>query len=149
MKGKIEFEADGIEMPDFDKRKVSEWIRSVARDHGYDIKRLSYLFLNDEKMLEANNKYLGHDYYTDVITFDYTRPEILCGEILISLDTVKSNAELMDEEYGRELLRVVIHGVLHLCGINDKGEGEREIMEAEENKALRKWEGELSAGYKN
>ena len=94
------------------------------------------MFVDDEKILEVNNEYLGHDYYTDVITFDYDEPGIVSGDIVISLDTVRSNAALFGKSYDTELLRVVIHGVLHLCGINDKGPGEREIMEEFENKAL-------------
>ena len=140
MKGKIEFEAEGIAFPDIDAPKVSEWIPLVARGYGFEVIRLSYLFLNDEEMLRANIEHLGHDYYTDIITFDYTRPGRLCGEILLSLDTVRSNAELVGEPYSRELLRVIIHGVLHLCGINDKGPGEREIMERAEDEALLLWD---------
>jgi len=84
----------------------------------------------------VNREYLQHDYYTDIITFDYDEDEIISGDLVISLDTVKSNAELFHKNYDEELHRVIIHGILHLCGINDKGPGEREIMEAAENKAL-------------
>ena len=94
------------------------------------------MFVNDEKILEVNKQYLGHDYYTDVITFDYDEGKVINGDIVISLDTVRSNAELFNKRYEDELNRVIIHGVLHLCGINDKGPGEREVMEAHENKAL-------------
>ena len=94
------------------------------------------MFVDDEKILEVNNEYLGHDYYTDIITFDYDEDDIINGDLVISLDTVKSNAELFGKAYEEELFRVIIHGILHLCGINDKGPGEREIMEAAENKAL-------------
>ena len=94
------------------------------------------MFVNDEKILEINNQYLGHDYYTDVITFDYDEGSVINGDIVISLDTVRTNAELFNKRYEDELKRVIIHGVLHLCGIDDKGPGEREVMEANENKAL-------------
>ena len=97
---------------------------------------IGYMFVDDEKILEVNREYLGHDYYTDVITFDYDEDDVVSGDIVISLDTVRSNAELFGKEYDDELHRVIIHGILHLCGINDKGPGEREIMEAAENKAL-------------
>ena len=80
--------------------------------------------------------YLSHDYYTDIITFDYTRGKMLRGDIYLSLDTVDSNANEVGATYENELLRVIIHGVLHLCGINDKGPGEREIMEQKENNSL-------------
>ena len=97
---------------------------------------LTYIFCDDSKILEVNKKFLNHDYFTDVITFDYTRGKLLRGDIYISLDTVASNAVMVGADYDTELLRVIIHGVLHLCGINDKGPGEREIMEAHENSAL-------------
>ena len=82
------------------------------------------------------NEYLGHDYYTDIITFDYCEDDILNGDLVISLDTVRSNAELFHKDYDEELHRVIIHGILHLCGQNDKGPGEREQMEEAENRAL-------------
>ena len=94
------------------------------------------MFADDEKILEVNNEYLGHDYYTDIITFDYDEDDVLNGDLVISLDIVRSNAELFKKSYEDELNRVIIHGILHLCGINDKGPGEREIMEENENKAL-------------
>ena len=94
------------------------------------------MFVDDEKILEVNNEYLGHDYYTDIITFDYDEGDVLNGDLVISLDTVRTNAELFNKVYEDELNRVIIHGILHLCGINDKGPGEREIMEENENKAL-------------
>ena len=94
------------------------------------------MFVDDEKILEINNQYLGHDYYTDIITFDYDEGNVISGDLVISVDTVRTNAELFGKSYADELNRVIIHGILHLCGINDKGPGEREIMEAHENKAL-------------
>ena len=97
---------------------------------------VGYMFVSDEKILEVNREYLGHDYYTDIITFDYDEGDRINGDIVISLDTVRSNAALFGKEYQDELHRVIIHGILHLCGINDKGPGEREQMEAAENRAL-------------
>jgi rRNA maturation RNase YbeY len=84
----------------------------------------------------VNRQYLKHDYYTDIITFDYTEGDKLSGDLFISLDTVRTNAEQFGQPYNTELHRVIIHGVLHLCGIDDKGPGEREIMEHNENEAL-------------
>lgn len=132
----IEFETLGLQMPDIDIRRVREWIITLARDKGFEVKRIAYLFVDDEEILRLNRQSLGHDYYTDIITFDYTRGSLLSGEMVISLDTVRTNADRVGESYDRELLRVIIHGVLHLVGINDKGPGEREIMEREENMAL-------------
>lgn len=123
-------------MPKIKKRTITSWIRAVAATYGRRVGDVGYLFVNDEKMLEMNREYLGHDYYTDVITFDYDEDDIVSGDIIISLDTVKSNAELYAKSYDEELHRVIIHGILHLCGINDKGPGEREIMERAENRAL-------------
>lgn len=123
-------------MPKIKKRDTSAWIKAVAASYGRKVGEIGYLFVDDEKILEVNREYLGHDYYTDVITFDYDEDETVSGDIVISLDTVRTNAEKFGKEYDDELHRVIIHGILHLCGINDKGPGEREIMEAEENKAL-------------
>ena len=108
----------------------------MAAAHGRKVGEVGYMFVSDEKILEVNRQYLGHDYYTDVITFDYDEDDTISGDIVISLDTVRSNAEMLGKIYDDELHRVIIHGILHLCGINDKGPGEREIMEAEEDKAL-------------
>ena len=108
----------------------------MAQTYGRKVGEVGYMFVNDEKILEINNEYLGHDYYTDVITFDYDEGDVVNGDIVISLDTVRTNAELFDKAYEDELYRVIIHGILHLCGLNDKGPGEREIMEKAENKAL-------------
>ena len=123
-------------MPEMDIRKVSAWIEEVAASHSRRVGNLNYLFVDDEEILVANRQFVNHDYYTDIITFDYSRGDRISGDIMISLDTVASNAEKFGVLYFRELLRVIIHGVLHLVGINDKGPGEREIMEAAENAAL-------------
>lgn len=123
-------------MPAFDQEKVRVWIQQVAATFNKSVGALTYIFCNDDRILEVNREFLQHDYYTDIITFDYSNKRRISGDMFISLDTVKSNAELFGREYDEEFMRVVIHGVLHLCGIDDKGEGEREIMEAHENEAL-------------
>ena len=132
----ITYNTDGVRMPKIKKRETTAWIRAVAATYGKRVGDIGYMFVNDEKILEVNREYLGHDYYTDIITFDYCEDDTLNGDLVISHDTVKSNSELFKKDYNEELHRVIIHGVLHLCGINDKGPGEREIMEAAENKAL-------------
>ena len=132
----ITYSSENVKMPKIRKRDTSAWIKQVAASYGRKIGEVGYMFVDDEKILEVNNEYLGHDYYTDIITFDYDEDDIINGDLVISLDTVKSNAEFFDKTYEEELFRVIIHGILHLCGINDKGPGEREIMEAAENKAL-------------
>lgn len=123
-------------MPKIRKRDTSAWIKAVAAAYGRKIGEVGYLFVGDEKILEVNREYLGHDYYTDIITFDYDEGDTVNGDIVISLDTVRTNAALFGKDYGDELHRVIIHGILHLCGIDDKGPGEREIMETAENRAL-------------
>ena len=123
-------------MPDIKKRETTRWIKAVAASYGKKTGEIGYLFVDDEKILEVNREYLGHDYYTDIITFDYCEGDTLNGDLVISLDTVRTNAEKFHKAYDEELHRVIIHGILHLCGINDKGPGEREQMEAAENRAL-------------
>ena len=132
----ITYNSDGIGMPKIKRRATTAWIRSVATSYGKRVGDVGYMFVNDEKILEVNRQYLGHDYYTDIITFDYDEGDVLNGDLVISLDTVRSNAAMLGKDYEEELYRVIIHGVLHLCGINDKGPGEREQMEAAENRAL-------------
>ena len=132
----IFFYTEGVEMPSVQKTEIRNWIKQVAALHGKRVGEISYIFCNDEKILEVNRQYLKHDYYTDIITFDYTEGDKLSGDLFISLDTVRTNAEQFGQPYNTELHRVIIHGVLHLCGIDDKGPGEREIMEHNENEAL-------------
>ena len=132
----ITYEAEGVKFPNIGKRETSNWIRRVAASYGKKVGDIAYMFVNDDKILETNNQFLGHDYYTDIITFDYNDGKVINGDLMISLDTVFTNADKFGRPYDEELHRVIIHGVLHLCGINDKGPGEREIMEAAEEKAL-------------
>lgn len=132
----ITYNADGTRMPKIRKRETTAWIRAVAASYGKKVGEVGYLFVNDERILDVNREYLGHDYYTDIITFDYTEGDTVSGDIVISLDTVRSNAEKYGKSYDEELHRVIIHGILHLCGLHDKAPGEREQMEDAENKAL-------------
>ena len=132
----ITYNTDGVKMPPIKRRETTAWIKAVAAKYGRKTGEIGYMFVNDEKILEVNREYLGHDYYTDIITFDYTEGNRISGDLFISLDTVRTNAEQFNASYETELHRVIIHGILHLCGINDKGPGEREIMEQAENKAL-------------
>ena len=132
----ITYNIDGVKMPKIKKRENNAWIKAVAASYGKKVGEIAYIFVNDEKILEVNREYLQHDYYTDIITIDYCEDDIISGDLFISLDTVRTNAEQVGATYEQELYRVIIHGILHLCGINDKGPGEREIMEAAENRAL-------------
>ena len=136
----ISFLTEDIKMPKLDRKAVRTWIAAVAATYdGRKVGNLNYIFCNDERILEVNREFLGHDYYTDIITFDYSEPGMVSGDMFISLDTVLSNSVTFRTSYDRELMRVIIHGVLHLCGINDKGPGERAVMEAAEEKALDMW----------
>ena len=132
----INFYAEGVAMPDLKKPETKDWFKNVAASYGKKIGDVSIIFCNDEKILEVNKKYLDHDYYTDVITFDYTEGDKIVGDIFISLDTVMSNAEQYNQEYAHELHRVMIHGILHLCGIDDQTPEARAQMTEAENKAL-------------
>ena len=132
----ITYNVIDIKMPDISHRETTAWVRAVAASYGKRVGEVAYVFCNDEKILEVNRQYLKHDYYTDIITFDYCEGDLLSGDLFISLDTVRSNAELFGKTDEDERQRVSRHGILHLVGINEKGPGEREIMEAAENKAL-------------
>lgn len=122
--------------PSLDYQRLEQWIVQVAYSHKRTVRSLNYIFCDDAEILRVNRQFLNHDYYTDIITFDDCLGELLRGDIFISLDTVRSNAVSLAVDYERELLRVIVHGVLHLCGINDKGPGERELMERAEDDAL-------------
>ena len=135
----IEVLSQNVEKPVLDWGKVEQWIVEVAQRLGRRVGALTYIFCDDERILEVNRQFLNHDYYTDIITFDNTTGRLIRGDMFISLDTVATNAESVEATYDEELMRVIIHGVLHLCGINDKGPGEREIMESHENEALKLW----------
>lgn len=149
----IEFFTENVPMPELDFAKIENWIEEVAALHNFSVGNLTYCFCDDSYILDTNRKFLNHDYFTDIITFDYTRiydndgssdcghahkPMIgrINGDMVISLDTVRTNAAGINVDYTSELCRVIIHGVLHLCGIDDKGPGQRRIMEREENLAL-------------
>ena len=132
----ITFDSDNIEFPDIDKNKIAIWIKKVAAIYNKEIGEIAYIFCNDEKILEINMEFLKHDFYTDIISFDYTEGDIISGDIFISIDTVRSNSQKYTSDYQEELHRVIIHGVLHLCGLNDNFEEEKMIMRDAENRAL-------------
>ncbi|MCQ2068285.1 MAG: rRNA maturation RNase YbeY [Bacteroidaceae bacterium] len=136
----ISFLTENIKMPRLDRKAVRAWITAVAATYdGRKVGNLNYIFCNDDRILEVNKEFLGHDYYTDIITFDYSEPGLVSGDMFISLETVETNSFKFHTSYDKEMMRVIIHGVLHLCGINDKGPGERAVMEAAEEKALDMW----------
>jgi rRNA maturation RNase YbeY len=132
----ITYHTKNSNIPPIKRRITKLWIASVAKIYGKEIDNIAYIFCSEEQILEINKQYLQHDYYTDIITFDYSEDNKISGDIFVCSDTIKSNAEKFNTSYPEELYRVLIHGILHLCGIDDKGPGERKIMEINENKAL-------------
>ena len=132
----IIFQTDSIEMPTIDEARIARWIRAVAAGYGFSVGELNYIFCSDERELQVNRDFLGHDYYTDVITFDYSTPSTIAGDIFISLDTVRSNAEQVGVPFLDELHRIIIHGALHLTGQGDKTPETKAQMTAKEDQAL-------------
>ncbi len=133
----IIYNAEDVKMPVFPRRKTNAWIKRVAAFYNKKVGEISYVFCSDDKILEVNRTYLNHDYYTDIITFDYSEEQVVSGDIFISLDTVRTNAKKFAVTFENEFYRVMIHGILHLCGIDDKAPGARAVMERHENEALK------------
>lgn len=123
-------------MPHLRRLIVKRWLEAVANSYDRQIGELCYQFCDDERILEVNREFLQHDYYTDIITFDNTEDKVVSGDMIISLDTVRSNAKLVGVTYAEELHRVIVHGLLHLCGLGDKTDAEEQAMRQAEDKAL-------------
>lgn len=123
-------------MPSLDTKLMSRWLKQIAAFHRRKLGDINYIFCSDKRILEVNIEYLGHDYYTDIITFDYDEGQRVSGDLFISLETVASNAEMLGIAYEEELLRVMAHGVLHLCGFKDKTEEDATNMRLREQEAL-------------
>ena len=132
----ISYQTIDISLPRLRRRETSAWIKAVAASYGKRIGEIAYIFCNDDKILEVNRQYLQHDYYTDIITFDYCEGNTLHGDIFVSLDTVRSNAAEFGATFDNELHRILIHGILHLCGQADKTPEARAEMTRKENEAL-------------
>lgn len=121
---------------DIHEQNISEWIETVIDNEGKEMGEISVAFCDDEYLLDVNREHLDHDYYTDIITFDYVVGDLIMGELYISVDRVRENATALSVEYATELKRVIVHGVLHLCGYPDASDLEKEIMRSKENEAL-------------
>lgn len=134
----IQYIAENTELPVLNKQQINRWIKDTAAEYGKKTGDIAYVFCTDERILEVNKQYLDHDYYTDIITFDYSEGAVISGDIFISLDTVKSNAAEFGVEFHAELHRILIHGILHLCGQDDKTDAQRTEMTRKENQALDK-----------
>lgn len=132
----ITYNINNVAKPDINEAEVSAWVRQVAKSYGKVVGDINYIFVDDETILDINRRFIGHDYYTDHIGFDYSQADALSGDIYISLDTVRSNAELYGVTFDEELHRIIIHGLLHLCGLRDKTSEERQQMQQAEDQAL-------------
>ena len=132
----VTYNSINVGLPDIDRQAVTSWITQVAAGYGRKVGDINYVFVDDEEILRINRQFINHDYYTDHIGFDYTQGNILSGDTYISLDTVRTNARLFDKTCRDELHRVMIHSILHLCGLEDKTPGERLVMEKAEDAAL-------------
>lgn len=132
------FFSEEVEYPGFFSEKcVDTWLDLIASEYSKTIGEISFIFCSDDYILDINRQYLQHDYYTDVITFDNSEEELLCGDIFISLDTVSSNAGLFHVSFEEEFYRVICHGVLHLIGFKDKTEAEEQEMRKQEDNCLK------------
>lgn len=133
----IFFYREECELPSFfSEERVRQWLQVVAQDYQYELGNLSFIFCKDDYILDVNRKYLNHDYYTDVITFDYRVGKVLSGDVFISLDTVQSNASDFGTGFENELHRVIVHSVLHLIGFKDKTDIDAAEMRRQENHCL-------------
>ena len=133
----IQYIAEGVKLPAIQKQKINSWIKETAAHYGKKVGEIAYIFCSDERILEINNQYLCHDYFTDIITFDYCDGIIISGDIFISVDTVLSNSKEFGVSFETELLRILIHGILHLCGQDDKTPELRVEMTEKEDLALK------------
>lgn len=132
----ITFLTDNVPMPPLNVPKTIKWMQLVAANYGFVVGNLNYIFCDDDKILQVNQEFLQHDYYTDVITFDYSTSTVLSGDVFISLDTVRSNAQMVADTFERELDRILIHALLHLTGQGDKTPETKQVMTQKEEKAL-------------
>lgn len=119
------------------KTKLKQWIKAITEKEKYQLGTINYIFCTDEELLEINLKHLNHNTYTDIITFDYTEGKKISSDIFISIERVLENAQKFKVDFDTELKRVMIHGVLHLCGYKDKTKTDAELMRKKENAAIK------------
>jgi len=132
----ITYHSEGVKKPKLQYRCVSVWIKQVITKFDFEAGNLTYIFCDDEYLKILNLKYLNHDYYTDIVTFDYNEGKVISGDMFISLDRVKENAVLFNCNFTDELLRVIVHGLLHLLGYKDSNDNEKAIMRTVENECI-------------
>ncbi len=133
----ISFQSESESLPEGIDDSVTSWIENIIINESAQLGQITYFFCSDQYIIDVNKAYLNHDYYTDIITFDYSVNKVISGDLVISVDTVASNAIKFNKSYHNELLRVVIHGILHLLGYKDKSEEDIAIMRQKEDEALK------------
>ncbi len=138
-KGAIHYQAEDVGLPFAEAQKLDDWIKTIIQNEGQILDEVTFIFCSDEYLHKINVEYLNHDTYTDIITFPMSETHIE-SDIFISLDRVRENAQKLEVEFRQELHRVMIHGILHLCGYADKSEEEQNLMTRKENEALKLWE---------
>ena len=135
----IFFETIDISFPDIKRKEIALWIKKIIKLHGKKAGDIAYIFCSDAEILRINQTFLKHNYYTDIITFDYSEDNTISGDLFVSLDTVKSNSQRFKTDYMNELLRVMIHGILHLSGFNDLTLLQKQTIRMKEEEALEIW----------
>lgn len=133
----IYYHTENVSFPSIKRKEISRWIKELAEIYSKRVGEINYIFCDDAEILRINREFLNHDYYTDIITFDYSENKKISGDLFISLDTVRSNSEKIGTDIQEELHRVIIHGILHLCGFKDKLPEDEKIMRQKEDEALR------------
>lgn len=137
MPNNIQFISQDVSFQIKQKRKIKKWLTDLINSHQKRVGEISIVFSNNDYVLEVNKQFLAHDFYTDIITFNYNEDDFISGDLIISIDMVRENAEKFKETFERELHRVVVHGILHLLGLNDKTKMEEATMRIAENDALK------------
>ncbi len=133
----VHFFSENIDFSINQPQRIADWIQQVISDENYELSFLNFIFCDDSYLLDVNEQYLQHHDFTDIITFSYSdSPHLVEGDIFISIDRVQENAQLFNISFDTELHRVMVHGVLHLLGYNDKSESEQQTMREKENSYL-------------
>jgi rRNA maturation RNase YbeY len=132
----IKFLTEDIEFPSINTDLLENWIKRIIKEHDYNLGSITIIFCSDQYILKINREFLSHDYFTDIITFDYCENRNISGDLLISLETVRSNSENFNTDFFDELNRVIIHGILHLIGFDDSTPELKANIRKEEDKAL-------------
>jgi rRNA maturation RNase YbeY len=135
----IEFALQDVKVPGLNPELFVLWLEETVIEEGFVVGDIALVFCSDDYLLDMNKQYLNHDYYTDIITFDYTENEVVSGDLFISIDRIIDNSNVLNTDYDQELRRVCVHGVLHLCGYKDKTEEEVVLMRSKEDYYLQKF----------